>query len=124
LQNAIALIAQLPGPQKGIDDFAAVGGDVDAVISAARNIDEIQKQFFSWLGKENKKKAWALTYPVAWECNQRYLSIPYHSGLIGVKSPKGTGKTYDLIKLIAQTHAQGRKVLLLTHRDCAGAGNL
>ncbi|MBD0310952.1 MAG: DUF3854 domain-containing protein, partial [Microcoleus sp. T1-bin1] len=31
LQNAIAKIAQLPGPQKGIDDFAAVGGDVDAV---------------------------------------------------------------------------------------------
>jgi hypothetical protein len=120
LQNAHALIAQLPGPQKGIDDFAAVGGDVDAVISAARNIDEIQKQFFSWLGKENKKKAWALTYPVAWECNQRYLSIPYHSGLIGVKSPKGTGKTYDLIKLIAQTHAQGRKVLLLTHRIVLG----
>jgi hypothetical protein len=120
LQNAIALIAQLPGPQKGMDDFAAVGGDVDAVISAARSIDEIQKQFFLWLGKENKKKAWALTYPIAWECNQRYLSIPYHSGLVGVKSPKGTGKTYDLIKLIAQTHAQGRKVLLLTHRIVLG----
>jgi hypothetical protein len=120
LQNAHAFIAQLPGPEKGIDDFAAVGGDVDAVISAARSIDEIQKQFFLWLSKENKKKAWALTHPVAWECNQRYLSIPYHSGLIGVKSPKGTGKTYDLIKLIAQTHAQGRKVLLLTHRIVLG----
>jgi hypothetical protein len=120
LQNAIAFIAQLPGPEKGIDDFAAVGGDVDAVISAARSIDEIQKQFFLWLGKENKKKAWALTHPVAWECNQRYLDIPYHSGLVGVKSPKGTGKTYDLIKLIAQTHAQGRKVLLLTHRIVLG----
>jgi hypothetical protein len=120
LQNAHAFIAQLPGPEKGIDDFAAVGGDVDAVISAARSIDEIQKQFFLWLGKENKKKAWALTHPSAWECNQRYLDIPYHSGLVGVKSPKGTGKTYDLIKLIAQTHAQGRKVLLLTHRIVLG----
>jgi hypothetical protein len=120
LQNAIAKIAQLPGPQKGIDDFAAVGGDVDTVISAAKSIDEIQKQFFLWLGKENKKKAWALTHPSAWECNQRYLDIPYHSGLVGVKSPKGTGKTYDLIKLIAQTHAQGRKVLLLTHRIVLG----
>ncbi|HEU0144892.1 MAG TPA: DUF3854 domain-containing protein, partial [Nitrososphaera sp.] len=108
LQNAIAFIAQLPGPEKGIDDFAAVGGDVDAVISAAKSIDEIQKQFFLWLGKENKKKAWALTHPVAWECNQQYLDIPYHSGLVGVKSPKGTGKTYDLIKLIAQAHAEGR----------------
>jgi hypothetical protein len=120
LQNAITKIAQLPGPQKGIDDFAAVGGDVDAVISAARSIDEIQKQFFLWLGKENKKKAWALTHPSAWECNQRYLDIPYHAGLVGVKSPKGTGKTYDLIKLIAQAHAEGRKVLLLTHRILLG----
>jgi len=120
LQNAITFIAQLPGPQKGIDDFAAVGGDVDAVISAARSIDEIQKQFFLWLSKENKKKAWALTHSVAWECNQRYLDIPYHSGLVGVKSPKGTGKTYDLIKLIAQAHAEGRKVLLLTHRIVLG----
>src|SRR4028118_2335668 len=120
LQNAIAFNCTVPGPQKGIDDFAAVGGDVNAVISAAIRIDEIQKQFFLWLSKENRKKAWALTHPVAWECNQRYLSIPYHSGLIGVKSPKGTGKTYDLIKLIAQTHAQGRKVLLLTHRIVLG----
>lgn len=120
LQNAHAFIAQLPGPEKGIDDFAAVGGDVDAVISAARRIDEIQKQFFLWLSKENKKKAWALTHSVAWECNQRYLDIPYHSGLVGVKSPKGTGKTYDLIKLIAQAHAEGRKVLLLTHRIVLG----
>jgi len=120
LQNAHALITQLPGPEKGIDDFAAVGGDVDAVISAALSIDEIQKQFLLWLGKENKKKAWALTHPVAWECNQRYLDIPYHSGLVGVKSPKGTGKTYDLIKLIAQAHEEGRKVLLLTHRIVLG----
>jgi hypothetical protein len=121
LQNAHALIAQLPGPEKGIDDFAAVGGDVDAVISAARNIDEIQKQFFLWLGKENKKKAWALTHPVAWECNQRYLDIPYpDSGLICIKSPKGTGKTYALKQLAAKAQAENRKVLVVTHRIVLG----
>jgi len=121
LQNAHALIAQLPGPQKGIDDFAAVGGDVDTVISAARNIDEIQKQFFLWLGKENKKKAWALTHPVAWECNQRYLDIPYpDSGLICIKSPKNTGKTVALRKLAAKALAENRKVLVLTHRIVLG----
>src|SRR4028118_1933117 len=121
LQNAIAFIAQLPGPQKGIDDFAAVGGDVDAVISAARNIDEIQKQFFLWLGKENKKKAWALTHSVAWECNQRYLDIPYpDSGLICIKSPKNTGKTVALRKLAAKALAENRKVLVLTHRIVLG----
>jgi hypothetical protein len=119
-KSAIAKIAQLPGPDKGADDFCVAGGDIDAVISAASTIEEIQKQILKELSKKNRQKAWALTYPIAWECNQRYLSIPYHSGLIGVKSPKGTGKTYDLIKLIAQTHAQGRKVLLLTHRIVLG----
>jgi len=119
-KNARAFIAQLPGPNKGVDDFAVAGGDVDAVVAAARSINEIQKESLKGFSKEIRKKAWALTHPIAWECNQRYLSIPYHSGLIGVKSPKGTGKTYDLIKLIAQTHAQGRKVLLLTHRIVLG----
>lgn len=119
-KNAIAKIAQLPGPDKGVDDFAVAGGDVDAVVAAARSINEIQKESLKGFSKEIRKKAWALTHPAAWECNQRYLDIPYHSGLVGVKSPKGTGKTYDLIKLIAQTHAQGRKVLLLTHRIVLG----
>jgi hypothetical protein len=119
-KSAIAKIAQLPGPDKGADDFVVAGGDIDAVISAAQTIEEIQKQILKELSKKNRQKAWALTYPIAWECNQRYLDIPYHSGLVGVKSPKGTGKTYDLIKLIAQTHAQGRKVLLLTHRIVLG----
>jgi hypothetical protein len=119
-KNARGFVAQLPGPDKGVDDFAVAGGDVDAVVAAARSINEIQKESLKGFSKEIRKKAWALTHPVAWECNQRYLSIPYHSGLIGVKSPKGTGKTYDLIKLIAQAHAQGRKVLLLTHRVVLG----
>jgi hypothetical protein len=119
-KNARGFIAQLPGPDKGVDDFAVAGGDVDAVVAAAKSINEIQKESLKGFSKEIRKKAWVLTHPVAWECNQRYLDIPYHSGLVGVKSPKGTGKTYDLIKLIAQTHAQGRKVLLLTHRVVLG----
>jgi hypothetical protein len=121
LQNAIAFIAQLPGPEKGIDDFAVAGGDVDAVMLTARSIDEIQKQFFLWLGKENKKKAWALTHPVAWECNQRYLDIPYpKAGLICIKSPKGTGKTEALKQLAAKAQAENRKVLVVTHRIVLG----
>ncbi|MEG4287282.1 DUF3854 domain-containing protein, partial [Microcoleus sp. A006_D1] len=121
LQNAIVKIAQLPGPEKGIDDFAVAGGDVDAVMLAARSIDEIQKQFFLWLSKENKKKAWALTHPIAWDCHQRYLDIPYpDSGLICIKSPKGTGKTYALKKLAAKAQSENRKVLVVTHRIVLG----
>jgi hypothetical protein len=91
-KSAIAKIAQLPGPDKGADDFCVAGGDINAVISAAQTIEEVQKQILKELSKKNRQKAWALTYPIAWECNQRYLSIPYHSGLIGVKSPKERGK--------------------------------
>src|SRR4028119_636358 len=120
-KNAIAKIAQLPGPDKGVDDFCVAGGDIDAIISGAPSFEEIQKLFLKWLGKENKKKAWALTHPVAWECNQRYLDIPYpSSGLICIKSPKGTGKTYALKKLVAKAQAEGRKVLVVTHRIVLG----
>jgi hypothetical protein len=76
-----------------------------------------------WLGKETRKKAWALTHPIAWECNQRYLDIPYpDSGLICIRSPKNTGKTYALRKLAAKTQAENRKVLVLTHRIVLGRG--
>ncbi|MEO8893924.1 MAG: DUF3854 domain-containing protein, partial [Coleofasciculaceae cyanobacterium] len=121
LQTAIAKIAVLPGPDKGVDDYAVGGGDVDAVIGAARIIDEVQKQFYLWLAKESKKKAWALTHPIAWECNQQKLNIPYpDSGLVCIKSPKGTGKTHSLIEQIAKAHANNRKVLLATHRIVLG----
>ena len=120
-KSAIAKIAILPGPDKGVDDFCVAGGDVDAVMLAARNIDEIQKQFFLWLGKETRRKAWALTHPIAWECNQKRLDIPYpDSGLICVRSPKGTGKTYSLPKIVAKAQAENRKVLVLTHRIVLG----
>jgi len=120
-KSAIAKIAQLPGPDKGADDFCVAGGDIDAVISAAQTIEEIQKQILKELSKKNRQKAWALTHPVAWECNQRYLDIPYpNSGLICIKSPKGTGKTYALKKLVAKAQAEGRKVLVVTHRIVLG----
>src|SRR4028119_1796573 len=119
--SAIAKIAQLPGPDKGADDFVVAGGDIDAVISAAPTIEEIQKQILKELSKKNRQKAWALTHPVAWECNQHYLDIPYpNSGLICIKSPKGTGKTYALKKLVAKAQAEGRKVLVVTHRIVLG----
>ena len=121
LKSAIAKIAQLPGPDKGVDDFCVAGGDVDTVILAAPTFEAIEKQILQGLSKKNRKKAWALTYPIAWECHQRYLDIPYpDSGVICVRSPKGTGKTHALIKLVAKAHAEGRKVLLLTHRIVLG----
>ncbi|MEG4508515.1 DUF3854 domain-containing protein, partial [Microcoleus sp. F6_B6] len=41
VKSAIAKIAILPGPDKGVDDFVVAGGNVDAVIGAAsQNISE------------------------------------------------------------------------------------
>ena len=120
-KSAIAKIAQLPGPDKGADDFCVAGGDIDAVILAAQTFEDIQKQILEGLNKKNREKAWALTYPIAWQCNQRYLDIPYpESGLICVKSPKGSGKTYALRKLAAKAQAEGRKVGVLVHRIVLG----
>jgi hypothetical protein len=120
-KSAIAKIAQLPDPDKGADDFAVADGDIDTVILAAPSIEEIQKQILKGLSKKNREKAWALTYPIAWECNQRYLDIPYpNSGLICIKSPKGTAKTVSLGKLVAKAQAENRKVLVVTHRIVLG----
>jgi hypothetical protein len=120
-KSAIAKIAILPGPDKGIDDFCVAGCDVDAVVAAARSINEIQKESLKGFSKEARKKAWALTYPIAWECNQRRLDIPYpDSGLIYINSPKDTGKTYGLKKPVAKAQAENRKVLVLSHRIVLG----
>jgi len=51
-KSAIAKIAQLPGPDKGADDYCVAGGDIDAVISAAPTIEEIQKQILKELSKK------------------------------------------------------------------------
>jgi hypothetical protein len=46
-KNAIAKIGELPGPDKGVDDFLVAGGDIDAVIADAKNYRKlaIQKQW-------------------------------------------------------------------------------
>ncbi|MCL1474612.1 plasmid replication protein, CyRepA1 family [Argonema antarcticum] len=65
------------------------------------------------------RQSWQLTYPVALRLCQRYLGeIPYpESGLVGIKSPKGTGKTQGLIELVSDALDTGsRRVLIITHR--------
>ncbi|MGK7952834.1 MAG: plasmid replication protein, CyRepA1 family [Xenococcaceae cyanobacterium] len=44
------------------------------------------------------------------------LSIPETAKLIGLKSPKGTGKTHLLEQIVQQATREGKWVLLLTHR--------
>ena len=67
-----------------------------------------------------KAKSWTnLTYPTNFQVNSRYLpelDIPPQTKLIGIKSPKGTGKTKGLSKIVAQAIARQQKVLVIGHR--------
>ena len=44
------------------------------------------------------------------------LNIPETAKLIGLKSPKGTGKTHLIEQIVEQATREGKWVLLLTHR--------
>ncbi|MCC0177786.1 DUF3854 domain-containing protein [Waterburya agarophytonicola K14] len=67
-----------------------------------------------------KAKSWTnLTYSTDIEVNSRYLpelDIPPQTKLIGIKSPKGTGKTKALAKIVAEAIARGQKILVIGHR--------
>ncbi|MDY7021266.1 MAG: plasmid replication protein, CyRepA1 family, partial [Cyanobacteriota bacterium] len=60
-----------------------------------------------------------LTYPANIQVNQRYLSditIPNTAKLIGIQSPKGTGKTQFIEKIVQQAKKRGQWVLVISHR--------
>jgi len=103
-------VINLPGPEKGVDDFVVSKGS-DA-FSALKN--EAQG-FQFWLDRES----WLLTYLASLKLNSRYLGkLPYpESGLACIKAPKGTGKTQALTNLVSQSLSTGdRRVLIITHR--------
>ncbi|MEG4811788.1 DUF3854 domain-containing protein [Microcoleus sp. F8-D3] len=103
-------VINLPGPEKGVDDFVVSKGS-DA-FSALKN--EAQG-FQFWLDRES----WLLTYAASLKLNSRYLGkLPYpESGLACIKAPKGTGKTQALTNLVSQAlHTGNRRVLIITHR--------
>lgn len=67
-----------------------------------------------------KAKSWTnLTYPTDVQLDSRYLpdlAIPAQAKLIGIKSPKGTGKTRALEQIVAKAIARQQKVLVIGHR--------
>lgn len=102
-------IISLPGPQKGVDDFIVAQGPqpFEALYESALSLD-------FWLAT----KLWALTYTPSLTLKIPYLdNLPYPStGLVCIKSAKGTGKTTALQALIREATSTGRKVLVITHR--------
>ncbi|HEY9906762.1 MAG TPA: plasmid replication protein, CyRepA1 family [Thermosynechococcaceae cyanobacterium] len=102
-------ILQLPGPEKGVDDFIVTRGPTAfaKLMKAALDVE-----------KWNAHSHWELSYRPDLTLNQRYLgSLPFpKAGFAFIKSAKGTGKTKALEPTIRKATQSGRKVLVITHR--------
>ena len=95
-------VALLPGPEKGIDDWVVALGKkadkaVTTMIADALRISEYQQRFFINRARGLHK------YKPNVTVNTRYLSLAIHSlpqsGLVGLVSDMGTGKTEILAVL-------------------------
>jgi hypothetical protein len=107
--KAIPKVIELPGPEKGVDDFIFERGVLafdDLFINA--------KNYRFW----QFKKGHELSYKPNLILNQKYLGkLPYPArGMCFIKSVQGTGKTQSLIEKISEARESGRPVLVVTHR--------
>jgi hypothetical protein len=80
-------VIELPGPEKGVDDFVVAQGvqAFNILYHKAETLDIWEVKLFT-----------LLTYQPSFECDRKYLGniqIPDTEKLIVLKSPKGTGKT-------------------------------
>ncbi|MEL6579506.1 MAG: plasmid replication protein, CyRepA1 family [Cyanobacteria bacterium J06621_12] len=95
---------------KGVDDLIINSGQAEFTQAYDNALD-----LESW-----KAKSWTkLTYPVEFHLRCRYLpelNIPSQTKLVGIKSPKGTGKTQSLVKVVQKAIARQQKVLVIGHR--------
>jgi hypothetical protein len=97
-------------PEKGIDDVLVVHGRevVENIITTALPVSQWQTQPYYQLSRK-----------INLTLNQRYLgdiltNIPHK--IIGVKSPKGTGKTEALKPLVDKLASEGYSAYLISHR--------
>jgi Domain of unknown function (DUF3854) len=124
------VVALLPGPEKGIDDWVVALGKkaekaVTTMIADALTIKEYQQRFFVNRGRGLHK------YKPNVIVNTRYLSTVIRSlpqsGLVGLASDMGTGKTEILAMIryegrnssaiVAEFHAQlmlGQKLMMVS----------
>ncbi|MBF2064931.1 MAG: DUF3854 domain-containing protein [Calothrix sp. C42_A2020_038] len=110
-KNCSVQVIKLPGTEKGVDEFIVSKGAsaIDTVYSQSLDLETYLAQ---------TKPHAQLTIPAAITINHRYLgeiAFP-NSGLVGIKSAKGTGKTTSLQKVIERAKTDNRPILLITHR--------
>ncbi|TFI52062.1 DUF3854 domain-containing protein [Mastigocladus laminosus UU774] len=110
-QNCPVQVIELPGNEKGVDEFIVAKG--------ANAFEKIYRQSVDLeIYLAQTKPHTELTIPPALTLNNRYLGeIPFPtSGLVGIKSAKGTGKTTALQTVVQQAKNRNQPVLLITHR--------
>ncbi len=114
-QNCPVKVVELPGKEKGVDEFIIAKG--------ATAFDKIYRQSIDLdIYIAQSKPHTELTIPAALTVNRPYLgkiAFPT-SGLVGVKSAKGTGKTTALQSIVQQAKSHNQPVLLITHRIILG----
>ena len=102
-------VARWPSEFKGIDDFiASQGGEaLDQIFSERISLDAYKIENFS-----------AITPDLI--INERYipqsLEVPESAKIIGIKAPKGSGKTEWISEKISPALSKGDRSLVLTHR--------
>ncbi|ABA21394.1 conserved hypothetical protein [Trichormus variabilis ATCC 29413] len=104
-------VIELPGLEKGVDELIVAKG--------ASVFEKVYRQSVDLeIYLAQIKPHSELTIPAAITVNLPYLAeIPFpSSGLVGVKSAKGTGKTTSLQAVVQQAKNINRSVLLITHR--------
>ena len=95
---------------KGVDDFIATCGQ-DSLDRAYNNALSLEV----WKAKAGTR----LTHTPQIEVNSRYLpdlKIAAEARLIGIKSPKGTGKTNLLESIVLSAKQSQKKILVIGHR--------
>ncbi|MEH2120998.1 plasmid replication protein, CyRepA1 family [Nostoc sp.] len=114
-KNCPVKVIELPGMEKGVDEFIVAKG--------ASSFDKLYRQsIYLEIYLAQTKPHTELSIPAALTFNRPYISeIPFPtSGLVGVKSAKGTGKTTALQAVVQQAKSINRPVLLITHRILLG----
>ncbi|MEH2303516.1 MAG: plasmid replication protein, CyRepA1 family [Nostoc sp.] len=114
-KNCPVKVIELPGMEKGVDEFIVTKG--------ASSFDKVYRQSVDLeIYLAQTKPHTELSIPAALTFNRPYISeIPFPtSGLVGVKSAKGTGKTTALQAVVQQAKIVNQPVLLITHRILLG----
>ncbi|MEP0755859.1 DUF3854 domain-containing protein [Trichocoleus sp. Lan] len=101
-----------------------LGKGVDDLI-----VNHCTEAFYTALGQAMPLEKWQarqyfnLTYAPNLRVNRRYLGeleVPSDAKLIAIKSLRGTGKTESLGNIAQESIYQGKRVLVLTHRQQLG----